>query len=445
MASNEENISKVQVKLFTRNEKYPLPDAPLFLPTNLKRYGLSEIVNHLLALERPVPFEFLYQGDFIKSSLSTFMSIKNLSTEALLEIEVIESTLPPSQLNDYKHDDWVSSINISSQGLILTGSYDNLVRVWDKSSQCIATLKGHNSTIKSVKWVENGEISFLTASQDQTVIAWKKDEKDNYAPFYTAKGHKKSIESVSISANNKNFATASSDSTIQIWSLASLEEDPEHVIVQEVINSGNKKRKNSEMAFKGSKLTLNGHFGPVQCLEYCNQDSNILYSGGFDHSLKIWDLITATNIHSKTCEKPFLSLSQASGSDSLLASGHTDSIIRIWDPRVKESNVVKLTLSGHLNFVSSVKFHNSDSFRLASSSYDGSLKIWDLRSRTPQFSLSHSDTEIKKFDPRTVSNEHPVFENKVLSMDWYDDILASGGEDSNLRLFKVLPNNLNQS
>ena len=34
------------------------PTRRCFVPVSLKRYGLSEVVNHLLPREDPVPFDF---------------------------------------------------------------------------------------------------------------------------------------------------------------------------------------------------------------------------------------------------------------------------------------------------------------------------------------------------------------------------------------------------
>ena len=49
-AGDEADKRQVQVKFFTRQaELIPrLPDIPIMVPTQLKRYGLSEVVHHLL-------------------------------------------------------------------------------------------------------------------------------------------------------------------------------------------------------------------------------------------------------------------------------------------------------------------------------------------------------------------------------------------------------------
>jgi WD40 repeat protein len=59
-----------------------------------------------------------------------------------------------------------------------------------------------------------------------------------------------------------------------------------------------------------------------------------------------------------------------------LASASYDRTVKIWDAH---SGACLQTLEGHSNYVSSVAFSH-DSARLASASYDGTVKIWDAHS-----------------------------------------------------------------
>ncbi len=44
---------KIQVRFFTRETQHALPETIIHVPIHLKRAGLSEIVNHLLAYGKP--------------------------------------------------------------------------------------------------------------------------------------------------------------------------------------------------------------------------------------------------------------------------------------------------------------------------------------------------------------------------------------------------------
>jgi len=98
-----------QVRFVTAQERYRVPDAPIAVPVTLRRYGLSEIINHLLGFgtearlrpgaahlllvltplqkaasvpptEKPVPFEFFINGQILRTTLQAFFEANNTST-----------------------------------------------------------------------------------------------------------------------------------------------------------------------------------------------------------------------------------------------------------------------------------------------------------------------------------------------------------------------------
>lgn len=61
-------------------------------------------------------------------------------------------------------------------------------------------------------------------------------------------------------------------------------------------------------------------------------DSNVVYTGGWDHSIRSWDVENETNLVTKNCEKVVLDVDYSAHS-RLIATGHTDNVLRLWDPR----------------------------------------------------------------------------------------------------------------
>nr|5DTC_A Chain A, Ribosome biogenesis protein YTM1 [Saccharomyces cerevisiae YJM1133]5DTC_B Chain B, Ribosome biogenesis protein YTM1 [Saccharomyces cerevisiae YJM1133] len=87
--------SQVKIRFFTRekDELLHVQDTPMYAPISLKRYGLSEIVNHLLGSEKPVPFDFLIEGELLRTSLHDYLTKKGLSSEASLNVEYTRAIL----------------------------------------------------------------------------------------------------------------------------------------------------------------------------------------------------------------------------------------------------------------------------------------------------------------------------------------------------------------
>lgn len=238
-------------------------------------------------------------------------------------------------------------------------------------------------------------------------------------------GHLGSVETVaSVDAEGGKdaykFASASWDGIVHLW-------DARKIINKksDEDDSKNKKRKTEAGSVDSSSssisnlsplCTLSGHVGAVTSVVYPH--SNAIYSGGYDHSIIQWDVTTQQPANSWTGNKVISSLSYSTPAN-LLASGHHDKIIRIWDPRKQDKEVIRYTLRSHLGWVSGVSFSPSNPHQLVSSSYDNSIKVWDLRSSLPLHTVKAHD-------------------DKALCVEWAaDEIVLSGGADKQLRACKV--------
>ncbi|KAI8919421.1 WD40-repeat-containing domain protein [Powellomyces hirtus] len=421
---------QVQVRFRTRQTQYAVTDTAILVPAKLRRYGLSEIINHLLDSTKPVPFNFLIDGKFLQTSLNSYLESNGLSTENVLDIEYVEATLPPTQAATYEHDEWISSVaGHPVAPLVLTGSYDSLSRVWDRSGNLKAVLKGHDGPVKSVAWIPLEEATgskhrLLTGGQDFKLFGWEYTNDVEGATTriaYNCVGHTGSVDAIAVHRSGSTFATASYDGSVLLWST-----DPTDV---EEVEEPRKRRKVQgdnaasigSIPVKRAIKRLAGHVGAVSAVTYeKTTDVNAtLYTGGWDHSVRGWDVESSSNTSTMNCEKVILDMDHSDIS-GLLVSGHTDNLIRLWDPRVKEGLVVKLKLASHSNWVSSVACSPTSAYAFASSSYDSTVKVWDIRSSTPLYTLSGGDAEK---------------DEKVFAVDWVGKYIYSGGEDKQLRTF----------
>lgn len=56
-------------------------------------------------------FDFLVDGELLRSPLDIHMSQKNVSSESIVVVEYMEATPSPEPMDCLIHDDWVSSIH----------------------------------------------------------------------------------------------------------------------------------------------------------------------------------------------------------------------------------------------------------------------------------------------------------------------------------------------
>ncbi|KAJ3053121.1 ribosome biogenesis protein ytm1 [Rhizophlyctis rosea] len=295
--SNPKAEAQVQVRFHTKQQKYAITDAPILVPSRLRRYGLSEIVNHLLAAAKPIPFDFLIDGKFIRTSLQAYLDAHNLSTENVLDVEYLESTLPPTQAGSIKHDDWICAVKASRKSpFIATGSYDANARIWDRAGNCVATLQGHEGAVKSIAWINETQdqpVRLLSGGLDQQVMGWEYSNDDNKSRLiFTCAEQTGSVESIAVNVAQSHFAAATYGGSINVWSIANGDDDDDE---QEEDEPRKRRRTDGRrIPVKRAMAILDAHVGAVSSVVF-DQDAthgSKLYSGGWDHSVRNCETIS---------------------------------------------------------------------------------------------------------------------------------------------------------
>ncbi|KAL1641203.1 hypothetical protein SLS61_010182 [Didymella pomorum] len=118
--------------------------------------------------------------------------------------------------------------------------------------------------------------------------------------------------------------------------------------------------------------TLEGHSGYVPSVAF-SHDSTRLASGSSDSTVKIWDASSGACLQTLKGHSDRVWSVAFSHDSTRLASGSDDNTVKIWDA---SSGTCLQTLKGHSDRVRSVAFSH-DSTRLASGSDDNTVKIWD--------------------------------------------------------------------
>lgn len=172
-------------------------------------------------------------------------------------------------------------------------------------------------------------------------------------------GHKNAILDLIWSKDDNHVFSASADNTVIIWNCES-----------------------------GSRIKkFKGHKGYVNAISAINEFT--LTTCSDDGSIKIWDLRTKEAVASYENEWPVTAI--AAGNNQIF-SGSIDNSITAWDIRngtnlfriLHISNIYtyvvtkSFVLRGHSDTISGIKL-SSDGESLLSNSFDGTLRLWDLR------------------------------------------------------------------
>jgi WD40 repeat protein len=159
--------------------------------------------------------------------------------------------------------------------------------------------------------------------------------------------------------------------------------------------------------FRHPKGATSLAFGPTDTM---------LFSGGYDGTVRQWDLTTSATIRVFTGPAGTVWTLDVSPDGKLLAASGEDTVIHIWH---LDASRASARLRGHTRNVWDVRF-SPDGSELASGGFDDTARLWDVRSgKLLHLLAGHSEAVV----------------GVAFNLD--GKILATGGDDSTIRLWRV--------
>lgn len=323
---------QTQVRFTTRLEAHlRVSETPIQLPTRLTRYGLSEVVNHLLGAEEQRPFDFVVDGELLRGSLAKYLKKAGLTGEDVLTLEYIELLLPPEPKGGAAHDDWVAALASrtdeagaeeggAQQATMLSGCYNGCAYVRNAAGEALAELRGHAAAVKGVAWLPalldadeaaGAPLRAVSASKDQTLRVWSVQRAGGSAASeagWTATcdaicvGHDDSVEAVAASpAGNGAFCSAGWDGCLRLWDATQI--SAATATGASAASAKPKRAKRSASAATAdadggapppelsAQMELRGHSDCVSGVAW--PTAAVVYSCSWDGTLKEWDVPTA--------------------------------------------------------------------------------------------------------------------------------------------------------
>jgi uncharacterized protein with WD repeat len=197
--------------------------------------------------------------------------------------------------------DPVNSVGFSKDGKrVVSGSWDNTVRIWDATTGAqLHELKGHTNWVKSVGFSPDGE-RVVSGSADKTVRIW---DAESGAQLHELRGHSRSVNSVGFSSDGKRVVSGSRDNTVRIWD-----------------------------ATTGAQLhELTGHSSLVYSVGF-SPDGKRVVSGSADSTVRIWNAESGTQLHELTGHSSSVFSVDFSPDGKRVVSGSRDNTaVRIWN------------------------------------------------------------------------------------------------------------------
>lgn len=236
----------------------------------------------------------------------------------------------------------------SADGKLLVSCDANLVKVYDPATgSLIKTLEGHEKDVVSIAVSADGK-TIASGGIDGSLILW---DVSGGSPR-RLEGHSKPVEAITFSPDGKWLVTAGDESTLKIWEVSSGK------LLQD---------------YSGFKTV-------IPDLAFSPDGRRFVFS---DETIYMWEFDAGSPSHKELFSIPGAVASTFSPDGSLLA-GYSGNDIKVWDAATGEE---LRTLIGHSGWVMGLAF-SPDGRTLASTSLDGSVRIWDISQGSETISVT---------------------------------------------------------
>jgi WD40 repeat protein/energy-coupling factor transporter ATP-binding protein EcfA2 len=253
------------------------------------------------------------------------------------------------------------------------------------------SMKGHTDAVRSLVFSSSGS-ELYTSGSDGKVILW--DMKTPERKSTVIAENKYIIRTLALSADNKYLACGGDSRTIKVYDLTNPAEKPRELkghkgnvwsMVFTPDNSSLISTATDSMVFlwkQGSDTPeiITKNTCRIRTLSV-SPDGLSIAGGTEKGQVILWSLLNNSSEALFTTKKNKIVNSVSFSNDGkLIAVGDDAGVLRIWD--VSQRKIVNV-LTSHKARINDVKFSKDDHF-LSSASFDGSIKVWNMRKLNDQ-------------------------------------------------------------
>mmetsp|Transcript_22558 Transcript_22558/g.36444 ORF Transcript_22558/g.36444 Transcript_22558/m.36444 type:complete len:516 (+) Transcript_22558:67-1614(+) len=379
----------------------------------------------------PLTFEFVLSGTnnrLLRKGVEKEARQHGLSLEEAISITYFPAANVPELSGEGETmPDWVSCLSTpyNSHGnghVVFSGCYDGSIHVYKHNVMEDSSLTKVNFTsaatgpIKAMATTmitkgdgdsnDDAELFIASASLDHTLNIHTFHTKDASLQAY---GHCVPTENDALHSNaftSLDFAATSTQTklllaggdgngSISIWDVQN--DDAVNEVVESKKRKSSTGKKGSTKREMTAMVSMDGaHSQLITGLSWGNHHrqsppskaSTHLVSGSWDHSIKLWDVEKQNCLLTLNGSRVVSCLDTSYHSEGVVATGHPDCTIRLWDVRVNNSKQSAIVTDNtfrpsHKAWVSAIQWSQSNAYQLASTSHDGTVKMWDIRSSNP--------------------------------------------------------------
>ena len=336
----------------------------------------------------------------------------------------------------YKNDVYIATgsmdhslrIHVLSKGQQQENQQDSLYE-FDDNHIIDCSMNGHTAAISSVDTIMVPSSTSIISESDTKMLYVASGDYDGNIAFWEY--HRNSCSNEQEEPEQPSSSKKSKTTTTQ---KGKLDGTMSTTAVMKKISAKTIFRAHTS---KVSGITF-GNYEKVQASSASTFIPKQLITGSWDHSIKVWDIERQDNISTINGQRVITCFDTSYHTSGVVVSGHPDCTIRLWDTRTTTSSSNKDTTSSitvsdttlkpsHKEWVSCVKWSPTNPYHIVSTSYDGTMKLWDIRTTLPLYTIRTFPTKEKGLSVcySTPNRDESTF-------------LFAGGTDCIVKKYKLL-------
>ena len=329
------------------------------LPFTPKESLVFQVFSKHIAAQHPVPTFGIKPHDGYKVNAAAISPDGHFVAFALSDgsLRLWDSTTCNETGSTTLSYEGVHLLAVFADGLIATGSWDQIVRFWDVTNPrfVMPSLNGHTGAVRAINFSMDGT-RLLSGSEDKSVRVWDVETVEQLKEIHTSSA----ISSVIYSSNDSIIAVADTAGNLLRYDVNSYK-------TEKAINCGSDVR---SLAFApDASFILATHANNVTSVDLSPKKATVVVTG---HTAQV-------NAVAYSPDGRFA------------VSGADDTTVRLWDTKTGQS--LGRELRGHSGAVLAVAV-SPDSRSIVSADSDGMGRVWSIASPGDRREDQHTETSL---------------------------------------------------